>query len=586
MKTLHHNNELDIDMELELELKKESPNSDLIIFLLEQVKEPDEKYDLLNYVYNYGSVDILKFLDDKYDKPEILGDENGTPLLVAVRNSDVDKAKYLIERGNSVDDGGINGDTPLLEATKHRNIKMIKFLLANKADINITDTISISPLHYAAENNYTDIVKLILENDGNANVNITDGDGMTPLHYAVKEPNNRDMVAFLIENGAECRQSKNKSTPLIHASSRGYYKIVELLVEHCDINHQDQKGKTALMNACHKKHFDIAKLLLEKDADKDIKDMDGYSIVDSQDEEIKHFFRHLKKHNPENLVKILNLFTKDNPIKYTTHSFEWSKYGSYQHFLDEVKKEFTSISDDLKFLSENLHSKISNFLFEDKTWGKYKINFGWSSLKLKEWCEEEEKKQNPKKAIYFPLPKVYQYEIDEKTLTTFNDICTVFKDEIEIRDDDKLKNIFIKIKKRILKFDFNVKYINLENITFYTDVEYFENAVTKIFEQFKERAEHDSIVIEADNQESYVDIIIEQRGSTVNKNSEEMKKEIDNGDFEDIKKYLFSLCDWSIESKFLDGNFRVEYLSENQAVKVVELKEKPQGFRHILRFYK
>ena len=294
------------------------------------------------------------------------------------------------------------------------------------------------------------------------------------------------------------------------------------------------------------------------------------------------------KHSPDKLVNILKLFTKENPIKYTSHSFEWSKYGSYQNFIDKVQEEFKKIDDELKMLSLNLHTKISNFLFEEfETWGKYKIAFGWSSPKLKEWCEIEEKKNNAKKAISFPLPKEHQYEIDGKTLTTFDDICTVFKDEIEIRDDDRLNKLFEKIEEDVLGFVFEVEYINLENITFYTDVEYFENAVTKIFEQFKERVEHDSILVEADNKESYVDIIIEQRGSTVNKSSEEMKKEIDNGDFEDIKKYLFSLCDWSIEVESdLYGNFRVEYLSENQAVKVVELEEKPQGFRHILRFYK
>ena len=316
---------------------------------------------------------------------------------------------------------------------------------------------------------------------------------------------------------------------------------------------------------------------------------DFFEIIESK--ELYEFEVKEKEHNPKGLLRILNLFTKENPIKYTSHSFEWGKYNSYQNFIDEVKKEFSKIDNALNLLSSNLHSKISSFLFNDslgegKSWGKNKISIGWSSSTLKEWCEVEEKKSNAKKAIYFPLPKDFQCEIDGKILTTFDDICNVFKDEIEIRDNDKLNSIFEKIEEEVLDFDFEVEYSNLENITFYTDVEYFENAVTKIFEQFKERAEHDSILVEADNQESYVDIIIEQKASTVNKSSEEMKKEIADGDFEDIKKYFFSLCDWSIEAEFLDGNFRVEYLSENQAVKVVELEEKPQGFRHILRFYK
>ena len=79
------------------------------------------------------------------------------------------------------------------------------------------------------------------------------------------------------------------------------------------------------------------------------------------------------RHNPKRLVEILNYFTKDNPIKYTAHSFDWNRYGSYENFMVEVKKTFETINDDLKLLSPNLYEKISKFLFsyqlnESNTW--------------------------------------------------------------------------------------------------------------------------------------------------------------------------------------------------------------------------
>ncbi len=299
------------------------------------------------------------------------------------------------------------------------------------------------------------------------------------------------------------------------------------------------------------------------------------------------------KHDPKALVKILNLFTEDNPLKFTAHSFEWSRYGSYEKFMNKIEEAFTNVKNDLKILSPNLLNKIDKFLFDsslsdDNTWGTHKIDFGWSSPELTEWCSIEDTKPNGKKAIAFNLPVQYQKEINGTTCTTFESICSVFKNEIEIRDDDKLKTLFTTLKQDILKFDFEAQYKNLEAISFYTDVENFKNGLTLIFEQFKEdgREQFDTIEIEAKSKESenYVDIRIMQIGSTVHKTSKEMEKETDNGHFQDIKNHFSSLCEWSIEASFGDGDFRIHYLSSEEKNK--EPIAKPLGFTHVLRFYK
>ena len=72
------------------------------------------------------------------------------------------------------------------------------------------------------------------------------------------------------------------------------------------------------------------------------------------------------------------------------------------------------------------------------------------------------------------------------------------------------------------------------------------------------------------------------------KKSDEMIKEISNGDFGDIFNSFISLCDWSVEAQCNDGSFRFNFLSDKQLDKGLkeQLQNKPDGFIHILRFYK
>ncbi len=301
------------------------------------------------------------------------------------------------------------------------------------------------------------------------------------------------------------------------------------------------------------------------------------------------------KHNPKRLVEILNYFTKDNPIKYTAHSFDWNRYGSYENFMIEVKKTFETIDDDLKFLSPNLYEKISKFLFSDQlnennTWGMNRIGFGWSSPELEQWAYKEESKADGKKAIYFQLPNEHVKQVDGKTISNFDDVCNVFKNEIEIRDNGKLSMLLEDLEEEVLGFDFEVEYKNLSNISFYTDVEYLRNGLIKIFEQFKvdSRKEYNSIIIEAIPGENgkYIDLFITQVGSNATKSPDALVNEIENGDFQDIRASFLSLCDWSILGEYQNDFFKIDYLSaDTEKINVTRPIAVPDGFTNQLRFY-
>lgn len=316
-----------------------------------------------------------------------------------------------------------------------------------------------------------------------------------------------------------------------------------------------------------------------------------YFAVVQQEEILKYDARH----NPKRLVEILNYFTKDNPIKYTAHSFDWNRYDTYENFMMEVKKTFESIDDDLKFLSPNLHEKITKFLFSDNlnesnTWGMSRIAFGWSSPELAQWAREEEFKHDGKKAIYFPLPSKYTKHVHGKTISNFDDVCNMFKNEIEIRDDGKLSMLLEDLEEEVLGYDFEVEYKNLANISFYTDVEYLKNGLEKIFEQFKvdTRKDYNSIVIKAVSGENgkYIDLFITQIGSEATKSPDVLVKEIDDGDFQDIRSSFLSLCNWSVLGKYQEKNFKIDYLSsDTEKINVSHPSSVPEGFSHQLRFY-
>jgi MinD-like ATPase involved in chromosome partitioning or flagellar assembly len=142
-------------------------------------------------------------------------------------------------------------------------------------------------------------------------------------------------------------------------------------------------------------------------------------------------------------------------------------------------------------------------------------------------------------------------------------------------------------QKRKLGRAFKMELIKLKGRSFYTDVESFQNAIERLFQEIQKRKEHKNIkveVIEADSES--IEIVITQIDSKANRDIKEMVDEVEDGDFKMLKESLTNLCDWSIESDSENGGYRVNYLSESTEEKSKKLVDAPDGFRHILRFYK
>jgi len=346
---------------------------------------------------------------------------------------------------------------------------------------------------------------------------------------------------------------------------------------------------TALMIAAFNGHKDLVKLLIENGADITIKsEMTAYDLTNHED--IKKIITININHHPQKLIKLLKNFTIDTPIKCTTHSWEGScedcKKMSFDDFINKVQKQWNDIKAEIKKLSPNLHEKIEAFIFSKipKAWCKDTgLDLGWSNLDgLKEYCN------NGGKPFEFVLKKTINLE--DETITTFKELVNRFKRKIEVRNDgNMLKYIFVNFRKELKKEAIKLKICqSLEGVDFYTDVEKFQSALGLIFDGIIDKKDNsDTVEIKLKKPHpEYIEIYIIHQNSSSNRTKEEMREEINDGDFKEIKENLTNLCDWSIEDSFEEKSYRVNYLKSNNIKDTEDLNYKPDGFTHLLRFYK
>lgn len=209
------------------------------------------------------------------------GPSRQSQLVVAAGQGNIDAVKAELAKGTDPNATGRMGRTALWAAADGGHQEIVSLLIAGGADPH--DEV----LHAAAEAGRVEVIEMLLEKGVNpnetdsggetalfnaawaakkeaagllmqngANVNYQSAVGRTALHYSawdswqIKEEDRLEMAQLLIKNGADVNiTAENGHSPLHEASSRGYLKIVTLLVESgADVNKR-YKGETALDRA-------------------------------------------------------------------------------------------------------------------------------------------------------------------------------------------------------------------------------------------------------------------------------------------------------------------------------------------------
>ncbi|XP_072279370.1 ankyrin repeat domain-containing protein 22 [Pyxicephalus adspersus] len=166
------------------------------------------------------------------------------PICQAAYENNLDEVQLLLAedpKSLNVKDS-FGGDTPLICACRRGHIKVISYLLSMKADVNLKNNKERTCLHYAVRKRFTflDYLLIVL---------------LMPVM----------LIGYVI---------------MISKSKLNERLIRLLLQSGVDVNAEDISGNTALHYACKMKSQAIVPILLEANANPNLKNKEGESPID------------------------------------------------------------------------------------------------------------------------------------------------------------------------------------------------------------------------------------------------------------------------------------------------------------------
>lgn len=169
---------------------------------------------------------------------------------------------------------------PLIASCERGQEEVVKVLIDNEANANQSNHIGITPIIAAIQNKHMNIVKILIENG--ADINKGDHNGMTPFLWA-SVLQRVDIVELLIDKGANINKtSRDGSSALFWCCVMGYQELVCLLQDKGElgsISKPNIDGKTPVMAACYFRRYDIVHYLLKNLTSCDEVDKNGWTTL-------------------------------------------------------------------------------------------------------------------------------------------------------------------------------------------------------------------------------------------------------------------------------------------------------------------
>ncbi|MGB3616168.1 MAG: ankyrin repeat domain-containing protein [Elainellaceae cyanobacterium] len=173
-----------------------------------------------------------------------------------------------------------NGETDrrLLEAVEFDSLEEVGDVLKSGASLAAKDDIGESPLHLAVRRGDPRIVELLL--DAGAEVNAKSQDGSTPLYLLCEWQSDESfpIATALIEAGADVDANRNQTNwgMLHHAAAGNKPHLTKLLLK-AGANPNEQNNKNRWTPLHVTKSSEIARLLIEAEANPNLLDKQGKS---------------------------------------------------------------------------------------------------------------------------------------------------------------------------------------------------------------------------------------------------------------------------------------------------------------------
>ncbi len=256
-----------------------------------------------------------------------------TALVFAAREGDLETVKVLVAAGADVNQVTRYGWSPLLTATQNRNYRIGKYLLEHGADPNRANRGGWTPLYLATDNrnieggdypvrapdmDHLEFIQLLLEKGADVNARVCGAkstatecrgdstetrtiftmqwvyeDGATPFWRAAQS-GDVTLMKLLLAHGADPKiPTAHNVTPLAAAAGIGWVEGITFewseaenleAVKLCldagiDPNAADDEGRTALHGAAHKGRNEVVKLLVQRGARLDARDLGSRDTV-------------------------------------------------------------------------------------------------------------------------------------------------------------------------------------------------------------------------------------------------------------------------------------------------------------------
>jgi ankyrin repeat protein len=197
-------------------------------------------------------------------------------LCTAAQMGNLDEVKQWVQAGaDPVMQSREHGATPLMKAADAGHLPVVRYLVEQGAKINeMNITLGMTPFHRAIQMGHFSVVKYLADNRADLflqNTNKRSPKKIAQIYAKYK-------IATLLK---ELSSELSYETITYSAQKNNYTHVAELLTkDRTCVNVQDETGCTALLWATKNDNYEMAKILLNYGADKNISNRNGVTPLD------------------------------------------------------------------------------------------------------------------------------------------------------------------------------------------------------------------------------------------------------------------------------------------------------------------
>ncbi|KAH8826768.1 ankyrin repeat-containing domain protein [Flagelloscypha sp. PMI_526] len=216
-----------------------------------------------------GHISICEVLLEHHGPLEYKDDNDMTPLLAASVQGYTTIVQLLLDQGADAEYRSATHGSCIEAACRTGRPELVApFLEREKIDLNATLGARDGPLHAACSAGHYALARLLVKHG--ADVNLPVGlEKKQPLFLACAAPEpNLDIIAFLLDKGADVQTASSPNSPLNEACFSGNIPLIELLLSRgAKINDKSRSQEFPLHIATVRGNLDLLRLLLRKGAD-------------------------------------------------------------------------------------------------------------------------------------------------------------------------------------------------------------------------------------------------------------------------------------------------------------------------------